>query len=1107
MFIVPPELYTNVFLLQQPLCFAPPPLGRELQDWAAQMKPYLMSLGVFHVMSGKDDQDSETFDAHNEKAIGTLVLKMAPTLRQKWQNVEMAKDIWEGLKNQFSTPSLAIVYGEFKKLMDSQIPAGNHPAPSFAAINNHFALLQEYNYPIDERTQVMIVMAKLPPYMDVMTQLLNTKSVESTKDIEIDETVTTTIGEGESAVTSRTTKKVKKLTPPPVTLVELEKQTVLAWQQHAQHRTHKLQQANKVTAVKKKGPDPQFQQQQQQPQQQAGGSGSGQADQKKKSRRGKHSEAGQDKQERYQKRQYANEIPAASFTFTSSAPVVLSPAAPPTYATTVDPRAFLHTTGSTSYGEPAFPHTKNMISLAHHLGLTPMQETVRTLDPVANRHIDWTGGVPTNKRPRLEERIEDLSEPVADPSNHCRTDTFGGESSSPRDPAKVSNIHTWDKDDEYEVDVFGSEKDLVDDYYINQDDIFDMDQFLGTAEDFGFNIEEWSVFLNSLSPDADAQSFLPQKNNVFSFLSVVDSAKDTNISTFFHSFCDDCTKVSGKGKERQHDHSIPPDMWLLNSGASVHFTFNKKDFVEYVEYASPRYSQTANGKAPILGEGTVIIDYKGSSVRLSPVIYMPTCNLKLISMGTLLKDNCLTINAGPSHIDFFDKCAKRIILSFHSHGADTMFWMRAPTMSPQATHSLASVDYELLYLRLGHPSKDVLRAARKHLKDFPDVKILTQDSICPGCQLGKQPNRSFPHTEHRATAPFELIHSDLKSFEVESYHKYKYAIVYYDDFTSMAWVVCLRSKDQAFAATKQFVSYVRTQYNAFIKGWRSDAGSKFMSKAFRDYLKDNGIHIHQSAPYAHQQNSHAERLIRTLMDKAQAMRLHACLPDSYWEFAILHAAHVYNMTPMNQLNWRTPLELLKGEKPSVSHLRVFGCGAYMHLPDETRKGKLQPKSQLMVYLGVSAGSEHNYLFMRPNNALHTSAHAIFDEYLFPKCSGTQPHKPVSHAPRNPHKDTPNGHESDSEVIDDDVALPAPPCQPPVVQPPVRTPSPAPPVTPPPLPPAPVTPPRSHPPPIGPPPLRCGERECRAPFRPGNIYGECGQSSKQIREIEQESTWK
>jgi hypothetical protein len=479
-------------------------LGANYKDWATQMKPYLMSQGVFHVISGKEDPDSDTYDVHNEKAIGTLVLKMAPTLCQKWQSVEEAKDIWDGLKAQFSTPLLAVIYSEFKKLTDSQIPAGNHPAPSFAAINNHFALLREYNYPINERTQVMIVMAKLPPYMDVMTQLLNAKSVESMKDVEVDETITMTVGEGESAVTSRTTKKVKKLAPAPINLAELEEQTVLAWQQHAQCRTHKLQQANKVTAVKKKGADLQFQQQQQQPQQQAGGSGSGQADQKKKSRWGKCSEASQEKRERCQKRQYTNE-PAASFAFSSSssAPVVLSPAAPPAYVTTTDPRALSHTPSSTSYREPAFPHTKSTISLAHHLGLMPTQETVCTLDPVANRHIDWTGGVPTNKRPRLEECIKDLSEPVAGPSNHRRTDTFSGESPSPLDPTKVSNVHTWDEDDVYEVDIFGSEKDLVDDYYINQDDVFDTDQFLGTAEDFGFDMEEWSVFLNSLSLDAD----------------------------------------------------------------------------------------------------------------------------------------------------------------------------------------------------------------------------------------------------------------------------------------------------------------------------------------------------------------------------------------------------------------------------------------------------------------------------------------------------------------------------------------------------------------------------------------------------------------------------
>ena len=71
----------------------------------------------------------------------------------------------------------------------------------------------------------------------------------------------------------------------------------------------------------------------------------------------------------------------------------------------------------------------------------------------------------------------------------------------------------------------------------------------------------------------------------------------------------------------------------------------------------------------------------------------------------------------------------------------------------------------------------------------------------------------------------------------------------------------------------------------------------------------------------------------------------------------------------------------------VSHLRVFGCAAYVHLPADTCGGKLQPKLQLMIYLGTAPGNECNYLFMHPNNALHTYAHTVFDENLFPRCQG------------------------------------------------------------------------------------------------------------------------
>jgi len=288
------------------------------------------------------------------------------------------------------------------------------------------------------------------------------------------------------------------------------------------------------------------------------------------------------------------------------------------------------------------------------------------------------------------------------------------------------------------------------------------------------------------------------------------------------------------------------------------------------------------------------------------------------------------------------------------------------------------------------------------VKDFPSVTILPVEPVCPGCQLGKQPNHPFAVKETCATKSFELVHSDLKSFETESYHRSRYIIIFYNDYMSMGWIKPLRTKDQALQATKEFIKYVQNQHSTSIKGWMSDAGGEYKLKAFGQLMCDQGIHVYESAPHTPQQNGHAEQFIRTLMDKAQAMCLHACLPDSYWEFAVQHAVHVYNRTPKQGLNWRTPHELIHKAPPTVSYLHVFGCTAYVHLPADTHGGKLQPKSQLMIYLGTTSGNEHNYLFMRPNNALHTYAHAVFDENLFPRCPGARPHKPVS-GPVQPHQ--------------------------------------------------------------------------------------------------------
>jgi hypothetical protein len=80
---------------------------------------------------------------------------------------------------------------------------------------------------------------------------------------------------------------------------------------------------------------------------------------------------------------------------------------------------------------------------------------------------------------------------------------------------------------------------------------------------------------------------------------------------------------------------------------------------------------------------------------------------------------------------------------------------------------------------------------------------------------------------------------------------------------------------------------------------------------------------------------------------------------------------------------------MNNEVPDISHLHVFGCSAYVHLPPDTRKDKLSPKSELMVYLGRPSGMKAD-MFMHRSNHLFYLDKALFDELLFPRCDSKHP---------------------------------------------------------------------------------------------------------------------
>ena len=67
------------------------------------------------------------------------------------------------------------------------------------------------------------------------------------------------------------------------------------------------------------------------------------------------------------------------------------------------------------------------------------------------------------------------------------------------------------------------------------------------------------------------------------------------------------------------------------------------------------------------------------------------------------------------------------------------------------------------------------------------------------------------------------------------------------------------------------------------------------------------------------------------------------LPDFYW--AKVNAIAIYIMN-------RTLEERYTGRKPDISHLKIFCCIAYVHVPDELRS-KLDPKAEKCIFIGYS----------------------------------------------------------------------------------------------------------------------------------------------------------
>jgi len=87
-----------------------------------------------------------------------------------------------------------------------------------------------------------------------------------------------------------------------------------------------------------------------------------------------------------------------------------------------------------------------------------------------------------------------------------------------------------------------------------------------------------------------------------------------------------------------------------------------------------------------------------------------------------------------------------------------------------------------------------------------------------------------------------------------------------------------------------------------------------------------------------------------------------------------------NRTPTTTIHGMTPEEKFTGKKPNVSHLRVFGCIAYVNILDEKRS-KLDPKAEKCIFIGYSLKKKKKRCFNPSIWKLQVNIDVVFDEMV------------------------------------------------------------------------------------------------------------------------------
>jgi hypothetical protein len=203
-------------------------------------------------------------------------------------------------------------------------------------------------------------------------------------------------------------------------------------------------------------------------------------------------------------------------------------------------------------------------------------------------------------------------------------------------------------------------------------------------------------------------------------------------------------------------------------------------------------------------------------------------------------------------------------------------------------------------------------------------------------------------------------------------------VSFIDDYSRKTWAYFLKSKDEVFGKFKEFKALIENLSKRKIKILRSENGGEYTSKEFVSFCKDVRIKRELTTSYNPPQNGVAERKNRTIMEAEKTMIHDQDLPMHLWAEAARIVVYVKNRLSHSALEFKNPEEMFSKKKPEVSHLKIFGCPVFVHIPKE-RRTKFDPSRKKGIFVGYFEVSKAFRIYIPSFHHLEISRDVIFDE--------------------------------------------------------------------------------------------------------------------------------